>query len=73
MSSGPFTQRWNVDPNHIKPIQQVLPKPSCHRLRTHVAIGRRDDTHVDLAAERFADATDFLLLNGAKELCLGAG
>ena len=54
----------------LKLIVEVLPEMSRGGVDGEVAVGRRDDAHVDLDRRRSADALELLLLEHAKQLGL---
>ena len=54
----------------LEPIVEVLPEMAGRRVGGEVAVGRRDDAHVDLDRRRPADALELLLLEHAQQLGL---
>ena len=66
----PLAQRRDVHGHHGEPEVEVLAEARRGSPRGEIAVGRRDDAHVDLARARLADATDLARLDGAQELRL---
>ncbi len=67
----PFAQRRHADRHHVEPVEQVLAEPCGRDLARQVAVGRGDDTYIDLDAARAPYPLEGLLLQRAHDLALG--
>src|SRR6185436_18987016 len=61
---------WHVDRHDREPKIQVFTKRAVVHHLAEIAMGRRDEAHVDLAMCRFAEAPDRTRLERAEELRL---
>jgi hypothetical protein len=65
-----FAKRWNLNGENTETIEQILTEAPSFNLLIQVAIGRSDDSYVDLARARVAHPFQLLLLQDAKQLRL---
>ena len=71
---GPLAQRRHRDRKNMQPIEQVLAEAAGFDVGDQVAIGGRNEPHVDLDRLARADRLDFAFLDGAQQFDLrGAG
>ena len=67
---APLAQRRHLDGEDLEPEVEVLAEGAlAHHLR-QVAVGGRDDAHVDAFALSSADASDLVVLEHAQQLHL---
>src|SRR5262252_4245955 len=70
---GSLAQRWQRNGQHVDAVVEVLAERLVpHRLR-RIAVGRRDDPHVDLDLRLAADPADHAILQDAEILHLERG
>src|SRR5215471_51277 len=70
---SPLAQRWQRNGQHVDPVVEILAERLVpHRLRG-IAVGRRDDPHVDLDLRLAADPADHAILQDAEILHLERG
>src|SRR5580704_1377840 len=60
--SAAFSERWYSDGHDLKPEEKVLPEAPCGDLGAKLAVGRGDDTGVDLDGFCGAHASNLALL-----------
>jgi len=72
MSSLRFAQRRHLDRDDVEPVVEVLAEMPGLDHRRQVAIGRRDQPHVDPQRSRAAQALELVLLQDAQDLRLRA-
>ncbi len=61
-----------MDRDHVEPVVEVLAEPPGLHLDVEVAVGGRDDAHIDLDRLRAADRSYLVVLEHAQELGLEA-
>ncbi len=66
----PRAQRRHGQRQHVQPVEQVFAELAGFRALQQIAIGRRDDAHVDLHRLAAADRLDLALLQRAQQLHL---
>ena len=67
---GALAQRRHRDREHVQAIEQVFAEAAAFDVVDQVAVGGRDDPHVDLDGLAPADRLDLALLDGAQQLDL---
>ena len=65
-----LAQRRHRNRKHMQAIEQVLAETPGFHVGDQVAVGGRDDAHVDLDRLARADRLDFAFLDGAQQLDL---
>jgi len=65
-----FTQRRHAKIHHREAEVEVFAEPTAIHFALEVAIGRRDNAHVNLMRARIADRFDFALLQDAQQFGL---
>ena len=68
-----FAQRRNVDRKHVETIVEVSTEAAFFHVRGKIAIGHRQDAHVDSNRFRAPDSLEFALLKYPLQgnLCFG--
>lgn len=66
----PFGERGNADLDGAEPIEQILAKAASQHFGAQIAVGGRNQAHVDLFDLRRADALDFPSLDHTQQLGL---
>src|SRR5947209_6869468 len=67
---GPFAQRRHRDRKDVQTIEQVLAEAAGFHVRDEIAVGRRNNAHIDLHGLPGADRVDLAFLNRAQQLDL---
>src|SRR5580692_8675096 len=70
---GSFAQGGNVYRKHVQTIEEVLPEVAFVHVRGKIAIGRRQDAHIDLNRFGASDSLEFALLKYSKQSNLRFG
>src|ERR1700684_1097716 len=56
---APLAQGWNLDPNHIEAVQQILAKVPGLNAHLEILMSRGDDADVDFHRSLSADTVEF--------------
>ena len=67
---GPLAQRRHRDREDVEAIEQVLAEAAGLHVRDQIAVGRRDDAHIDLDGFLAADWIDLAFLDCAQQFDL---
>ena len=68
-----IAERWHANGHHAQAIEQIFAHAPRLDVGEQIAIGRRDNSNVDVGDRRSADATHFTLLQHAQQLRLHLG